>query len=458
MNGLIRIIETSGGNKYVYHPIKNKLYKLKDENALNDVSFFVNSPIDVSFEELEFLKNKIYPNKVTFCLTHECNFKCSYCVYGGRYESLGYRKHSKTRMSKDIINNSIISMMDGNFISNELNVVCFYGGEPLIEFSMIKYTTEMINSLICPTHKIQYSITTNASLLLADKLDFLVNNNFKLTISIDGNKDLHDKNRVFKNGKGTYNVIFKNLLYIKKKFPEFYKDINFNITHDSEDLSMIIDFLSDNCEMFPIKQVQFSEILANNESNVKMINKGITNILSDALNSLINQYNPPQKKNAKDQYIHDIGIDLLFEFLLNNVRRLSFNGVVNGKINSGGCCDIGKTHLFIDSDGNYYYCEKMANTHKIGDCYSGLNNKLIYDEIVAYRQDILEKCKKCWAISLCSLCYFTYDYRLSVKEKKNICELHKRKIELFLMLYCKILDEDLFFFQRHYNKYNWRIL
>lgn len=96
----------------------------------------------------------------------------------------------------------------------------FFGGEPLINFKLIKEVVQRAKQLY--SGKILFLMTTNASLLTNDKIDFLMENDFYLTISLNGDKQEHDRMRVYSNGRGTYDDIIKKLYLIREKNIDYY--------------------------------------------------------------------------------------------------------------------------------------------------------------------------------------------------------------------------------------------
>lgn len=147
--------------------------------------------------------------------TEKCNFKCVYC-----YESFKHGEMSEETQSKVVsfVRNSIHNYTGLN--------VSWFGGEPLLSASTIMSLSDKFMR-ICRFNKRSYSssITTNGYLLDSGLFNELLNrnvNNFQITI--DGTKEIHDKQRVLASKKGTYDRIIKNLSSIKKS-----KARNFNI-------------------------------------------------------------------------------------------------------------------------------------------------------------------------------------------------------------------------------------
>lgn len=140
-------------------------------------------------------------------LVHEdCNFRCTYC----------YEKFEKGAMSKEIAE-SIIRFIEKDVTENREKYdkiqLFWFGGEPLLNLKIIEFLSNKILQ-IAEENDLEYSsdITTNGYLLNSRVFQRLVSlkiNSFQITI--DGTQEYHDKQRVLKNGQGTYTRIIKNL-------------------------------------------------------------------------------------------------------------------------------------------------------------------------------------------------------------------------------------------------------
>lgn len=138
-------------------------------------------------------------------VTKDCNFKCRYCGFAN---TTGIdRNHEHENMSWEIAKESIDFLyMHSRDI--DLVSIAFYGGEPLLNFPLIYKATQYANKNF-KSKKIVYRMTTNASLLSDRIIDFLVENSFLLSLSIDGPQKTQDIHRTFRqDGKGTYTKIY----------------------------------------------------------------------------------------------------------------------------------------------------------------------------------------------------------------------------------------------------------
>ena len=137
-------------------------------------------------------------------VTQQCNLRCRYCVYSGHYKG---RTHSGRRMSWNIAKQAIDLVVGHSRDCSEFEFG-FYGGEPLLAFDLIKQCVEYIHRRF-PGKSVTYYLTTNATLLTCEMMDFFCKNEFMLTISLDGPEYIHDKYRVYADvsRRGTFNDV-----------------------------------------------------------------------------------------------------------------------------------------------------------------------------------------------------------------------------------------------------------
>lgn len=148
----------------------------------------------------------VLPEFFMIDLTNRCNMHCRYCLRDvGNSDSV-----ISTTTVKDICS-YIVQYCDENRLQNV--TIQFWGGEPLLEPDKIL----LIKKLLVPkATKVHFSIETNAILLTDEIIEKLYQNKIGLGISIDGYGAVHDAQRIFPDGRGTHEIVEKNLLRAKK--------------------------------------------------------------------------------------------------------------------------------------------------------------------------------------------------------------------------------------------------
>lgn len=111
----------------------------------------------------------------------------------------------------------------------------FYGGEPLLQFDLmcriIEYAEERMRG-----RPLTFNMTTNGSLLNNKIIEYLEAHKVRTLISLDGPKEINDKNRVFKNGSGTYETVINNIKHIKENHPSYFNNVSINMVIDPSGL------------------------------------------------------------------------------------------------------------------------------------------------------------------------------------------------------------------------------
>ncbi|AUD65606.1 hypothetical protein BK011_07830 [Tenericutes bacterium MZ-XQ] len=193
----------------------NERLHLKEENKS-----FINQTNDAS--SIDF---------IGFSITDKCNFSCKYCIASHQYQ-----KYNKPKFDSD----KLIKFIDWFIVQaityNKSEVgIGFTGGEPLIEWNMIKSVLQFIFDKHRSSIKINVFINTNASLLTEEICADFKNFNIQPSLSLDGYKMVNDTVRVYNNGEGTFDDILGGMRLLKKAGINIYgfyltlTDDNFNV-------------------------------------------------------------------------------------------------------------------------------------------------------------------------------------------------------------------------------------
>ena len=168
--------------------------------------------------------------QLVFEVTDACNLKCKYCAYGEFYSDFDKREDNMLSVSKairliDYLNQYWNS--ERNTSAKSFMYISFYGGEPLMNFNFIKEIVEYVETrLDCPRRKFLFSMTTNA-ILLHKYMDYLVEHDFHILVSLDGNEK-NNSYRVDHSGNGSFGRVVRNVDLLREKYPDFFdKNINF---------------------------------------------------------------------------------------------------------------------------------------------------------------------------------------------------------------------------------------
>ena len=332
-------------------------------------------------------------------ITQNCNLRCKYCAYSGSYKN---RIHSNKRMAFEVATKAIDFVVSHSEDAEQF-YIGFYGGEPLLEFPLIKQCVDYANRQ-CEGRKIKYHLTTNATLFSKEIIEYLIKNNFDILISLDGPESVHDKYRKFAaSSKGSYQKVIVNVNEIRKSSQDYFeKHIRFNAVLDYESSFEDVAGFFVNENMFVKDMWQLSEIS--------------TRYICDT-------------KSVSDTYIEEYEYTLFKYYLykLKKMKRTSgtiFNGQFEHlkkfmerfenakqtelpkKWHHGGPCVPGIVRLFVDADGKMFPCERVSELSEIaciGSVYSGWNYENIL-QMLNLEKATSERCRNCWAYQYCTTC------------------------------------------------------
>ena len=160
-------------------------------------------------------------NDISLQVTRNCNFRCRYCLYTSR--SGVERIHEPINMSWEIAKKSIDFLFDHSSDSERIHI-SFYGGEPFLNFELIKKIVSYTESKFF-TKAVEFAATINGSILSDSIIDYIIDNKFKIAISLDGPKKIQDRHRKFdSDGSGTFDTVFGNIMRLKCKETKFYSE------------------------------------------------------------------------------------------------------------------------------------------------------------------------------------------------------------------------------------------
>lgn len=355
--------------------------------------------------------------KITLQLTQNCNFRCAYCHY--TCNDGGQRTHSNKRMSLELAKAAILYLRDHS-IDIETVYVGFYGGEPLLEFALLKEAVIFAEEQL-KGKDLHFTMTSNGTLLTDDIIEFLSEHKVTLLISLDGPREIHNRSRVFAGGQGSFDTVIERLRHIHDKYPDFFKTMSINMVLNPSDDFDEIDSL-------------FSEY--------RFLKK------LDITSTVIDDIGSAEKNVFKDCYVAKERYQIFLRYLelaerfpekkctpvfMNLAGAIKKNIDEMGETQSfldvcapGGPCVPGESRLMVTVDGNFVPCERVSEISEamvIGNIRDGIDMDKVY-ALLNVAQSTSGSCKNCWAFSHCHLCakYSEKDGDLSPELRLSYCE------------------------------------
>lgn len=317
----------------------------------------------------------------------------------------------------------------------------FYGGEPLLEFKLIKKCVEYINTINEGKH-IMYSMTTNGTLLTGEIADFVAANKFVIGISLDGSKEEHDISRKFVNGKGSFDIVIKNLKDLAKNYPEYEKNnVNiFTTVNPYMDLNCVLEYFSTS-DVINDSSIMFNTMVPTNLKNDIPYKESYFQVRNyEYVKGLFALVGKLDKKYVSR--LTSSSIDLAMRLK----KSLHIRSELGTVIHPGGPCQPGILRLFVRYDGNFYPCERVNENleyYRIGSLKEGfLLDRM--KKIMNIGMLTKDECIKCWNLRQCMMCTneieFHGDDKPCKASKLQICKEKKSNTEFALYEQCVLRE------------------
>lgn len=395
------------------------------KTAFEEVNFLIEE--GQLFGEDEYINDLHFQNKKpvikAMCLhiAHDCNIRCAYC-----FASQGDFKGDRSMMSLEVGKKSLefLATNSGNRRNLEVD---FFGGEPLMNFDVVKQLVTYGRELEKKYNKnFRFTLTTNGVLLSEENMDYINENMENVVLSIDGRKAVNDKMRYTISGDGTYDIILPKLkeLVDRRKGKQYY--VRGTFTKHNIDFAKDVLHLADqgfkSTSIEPVVAEPHHEY-ALSESDLDTIFEQYE-ILSDEL---------IKRKNTKDEFS-------FFHFMLDLgqgpcvIKRLSG-------------CGAGAEYVAITPEGDIYPCHQFVGDEnfKMGNVLEETMDMSINSHFKNAHVYNKPACKDCWAKFYCSGgCHANaHNFNNDILVPYDLgCEMEKKRLECSLYIQAKLMMEE----------------
>jgi len=358
-----------------------------------------------------------------------CNLSCTYC-----YKEDLVPASKGQKMAFDTAVSSIEMLLKESPDQGRYNIV-FFGGEPLSSMPLIKqvvdYADERFDKLGKP---VDYSMTTNATMLTPEIADFLHQHRFGISISMDGPKAIHDKNRITVSGQGTYGVVVEKVRMLQSRYSARPIGARVTLTTGVTDIKEIWDHLINDLKFH---EVGFAPVTAGDIEDY--------NLTDDELKTVF-----ANMKELGEYYVEEalqgrnIGFSNLHQMLTDMMEGTK----------KALPCGAGVGMVAIDHEGGINLCHRFTGSDlpTFGDVDNGLKHFEL-SQFVEKRLDRTDEgCNTCRIRNLCSGgCYHeSYaKYNDPAKPVYHYCDLMRDWVDFALWAYTKIMEGNPSFFEKY---------
>ena len=398
-----------------FSEIVDEIYELKESGML-----FTE---DIYEKSIDAFKNRETVVKA-LCLhiAHDCNFKCRYCFAGeGEY-------HGRRELMSFEVGKKALDFLVANSGSRVNLEVDFFGGEPLMNWQVVKDLVAYGRSLEEPHHKkFRFTLTTNGMLLDDDIMDFANKEMANIVLSIDGRKEVNDRMRPLVGGQGSYDLIVPKF----KKVAESRNQTNYYVrgtfTHFNKDFAADVCHLAD----LGFKQSSVEPVGAPASADYALAESDIPELLAE-YDKLAVEMIKRRREGRGFNFFHFM-IDLE-------------GGPCVYKRLSG--CGSGTEYLAVTPWGDLYPCHQFVGQEDflMGNVDDGVTNTDIRERFKTCNVYSKEKCKNCFAKFYCSggCAANSYNFHGKINDAYDIgCELQRKRVECAIMIKAALAEEDI---------------
>lgn len=346
-------------------------------------------------------------------VAHTCNLNCSYC-----FASQGKYHGDRALMSYEVGKQALDFLMDHSGTRHNLEVD-FFGGEPLMNFDVVKRLVAYARSVEKERGKhFRFTLTTNGVLIDDDVIDFANREMSNVVLSLDGRKEVNDRFRVDCAGNGSYDrIVPKFQEFVKKRGDKNYY-MRGTYTHYNT------DFTND---IFHMADLGFTELsmepVVCDPSDPSALTEADLPILKEQYEILAKEMIKRDREGRGFTFYHYM-IDLT-------------GGPCIYKRISG--CGSGTEYMAVTPWGDLYPCHQFVGDPKylLGDIWKGVTNTAVRDEFKHCNAYARKECQDCWAKLYCSGGCAANSYHATgsiTGVYEYGCELFKKRMECAIMI------------------------
>ncbi len=409
---------------------------------------------EVTEENQDVLTDALDHDRTQMALnvTEACNFRCAYCPYTLEGET-HRRNHTDRMMSWEVARLAIDDFLLHSRPDTEENIriaaISFYGGEPLLNFPVIRKSVEHV--LQNTDKRLIFQVTTNGSLLRDEIAEFLAAHCFFVNVSLDGPEHIHDANRRTVGGHATWGLVTQNLRAFKDRHLAQLKRNNgaLGITATLPAGADALEF-----DRYFADDPLFADL----QTRVSLMGPPKTTLFRGL----------PREKCKADN------LDVLYQHFLDDlaagtVATESRRHIVQRSLFEARYLDIhkrsyvcsehkcfpdpypsrlptcipGTRRCFVSVDGDYYPCERVPDRKdlRIGDVYDGVDIPTVRELYRAFFEANHEQCGYCWLLGLCQVgCFANVD--LTARAKRQACAQYREGMHNRMINYCTIMEKN----------------
>ena len=369
---------------------------------------------------IDFKKRKTVVKALCLHIAHDCNLACKYCFA----DEGEYHGQKRELMSYEVGKRALDFLIENS--GNRVNLeVDFFGGEPLMNFDVVRRLVEYGRSREKEANKnFRFTLTTNGMLLNDEIMEFCNREISNVVLSLDGRKEVNDRMRPTRNSKGSYDIIVpKFQRFVESRGTKSYY-VRGTFTRNNLDFTEDFKHMAD----LGFKEISIEPVVSPDDCDYAIREEDIEKICSE-YDKLAVDIIERHKQGRPVTFFH---------YMLD--------------LNGGPCvykrlsgCGSGTEYLAVTPTGDLYPCHQFVGNEefKLGDIYNGIDRTDTVEEFKLCNVYAKDKCRDCFARFYCSggCAANSYQFHGSITDAYDIgCKLQKKRVECAIMIKAALAD------------------
>lgn len=394
--------------------VLNDIETLKKEGKLFSEDTYQNLAID-------FKNRPTVIKAMCLHIAHDCNLSCKYC-FAGEGEYCGDRSLMSFEVGKQAFD-----FLIANSGTRKNLEVDFFGGEPLMNFEVVKQLVAYAREQEKIHNKnFRFTLTTNGVLLDEEVMDFANKEMYNVVLSLDGRKETNDRMRVSRNGKGSYDLIVPKFKEMVKRRGDKEYYIRGTYTHYNTDFTKDILHMAD----LGFTKLAMEPVVASPDAPYALKEEDLP-ILFDQYEKLAAEM-VRREKNGKGFTFFHYMIDLE-------------GGPCIAKRIAG--CGVGTEYVAVTPWGDLYPCHQFVGdeNYLLGNVFDGITNEEVRSRFKMCNIYTRPQCNDCFARLCCSggCSANAYHATGSIEGIYELgCKLHRKRVECAIMMKVALAEEN----------------
>lgn len=394
--------------------VLNDIETLKKEGKLFSEDTYQNLAID-------FKNRPTVIKAMCLHIAHDCNLACKYC-FAGEGEYCGDRSLMSFEVGKQAFD-----FLIANSGTRKNLEVDFFGGEPLMNFEVVKQLVAYAREQEKIHNKnFRFTLTTNGVLLDEEVMDFANKEMYNVVLSLDGRKETNDRMRVSRNGKGSYDLIVPKFKEMVKRRGDKEYYIRGTYTHYNTDFTKDILHMAD----LGFTKLAMEPVVASPDAPYALKEEDLP-ILFDQYEKLAAEM-VRREKNGKGFTFFHYMIDLE-------------GGPCIAKRIAG--CGVGTEYVAVTPWGDLYPCHQFVGdeNYLLGNVFDGITNEEVRSRFKMCNIYTRPQCNDCFARLYCSggCSANAYHATGSIEGIYELgCKLHRKRVECAIMMKVALAEEN----------------